>query len=97
MLAHSMRFSQINDRLRTARLAPPQGRVTMVLDTDTYNEIDDQFALVCAMLSLDRLDVQAIYAAPFHNKRSDGSAEALHWCRDCPATLPSVGPMGNIR
>ena len=24
-------------------LEPPQGPVEMVLDTDTYNEIDDQF------------------------------------------------------
>ena len=29
----------------------------MVLDTDTFNEIDDQFALVHAVLSEDRVDL----------------------------------------
>ncbi|MER8403026.1 nucleoside hydrolase [Mesorhizobium sp. M1348] len=51
------------ERLRM--LAPPSGRVRCVLDTDTYNEIDDQFAIVQMLLSSDRLDLQAIYAAPF--------------------------------
>ena len=49
----------------------------MVLDTDTYNEIDDQFAVVHALLSRERLDVEAIYAAPFHNKRSSGPADGM--------------------
>lgn len=47
-------------------LEPPKGpAVHMVLDTDTANEVDDQFALVYAMLS-PRLRVEAIHAAPFH-------------------------------
>jgi len=49
----------------------------MVLDTDTYNEIDDQFAIVYALLSPERLNVQAIYAAPFHNKRSTGAGDGM--------------------
>jgi hypothetical protein len=32
-------------------LTPRPGRGPAVLDTDTYNEIDDQFALVLALLS----------------------------------------------
>ncbi|MBE0698068.1 MAG: nucleoside hydrolase, partial [Anaerolineaceae bacterium] len=39
----------------------------MVLDTDTYNEIDDQFAVVYALLSPEQLQVEALYAAPFTN------------------------------
>lgn len=58
------------------RLAPPQGLVSMVLDTDTYNEIDDQFAVVYSLLS-ERLSVEAIYAAPFHNSRSTGPADGM--------------------
>jgi len=50
------------DRLRM--LAPRTGRVRAVLDTDTYNEIDDQFALVQALLSPDRIALEAVYAAP---------------------------------
>ena len=44
--------------------APPN-RVPMVLDTDTANEIDDQFAVVHALLSQDRLQLEAIYATLF--------------------------------
>lgn len=58
------------------RLEPPAGPVSMVLDTDTYNEIDDQFALVYSLLS-PNLTVEAIYAAPFYNKRSSGPADGM--------------------
>jgi purine nucleosidase len=51
---------------RLALLEPPPGRVRLVLDTDTYNEIDDQFALVHALLSPAQLEVEAVYAAPFY-------------------------------
>ena len=34
----------------------------MVLDTDTYNEVDDQFALAYALRSEDRIDLEAVYA-----------------------------------
>ena len=37
----------------------------VILDTDMFNEIDDQFALAYLMSSLDRLDVEAITIAPF--------------------------------
>jgi inosine-uridine nucleoside N-ribohydrolase len=60
-----------------AALALPSGQpVSAVLDTDTYNEIDDQFALVYAMLS-PAVNLQAIYAAPFHNKRSSGPGDGM--------------------
>jgi Inosine-uridine preferring nucleoside hydrolase len=58
-------------------LMPRPGRVRAVLDTDTYNEIDDQFALVQAMLSPDRIALEAIYAAPFHNSRSTGPGDGM--------------------
>ena len=45
----------------------------MVLDTDTYNEIDDQFALVYALLCPEKLNVEAVYAALFTNDRSTGA------------------------
>ena len=62
---------------RLARLEPPRRRVRMVLDTDTFNEIDDQFALVYALLSPEAMDVQAIYAAPFANDRAATPAEGM--------------------
>jgi hypothetical protein len=63
----SMVLSEVE---RLQRLEPPAGPVRMVLDTDTYNEIDDQFALVYSLLCPERLMVEAVYAAPFHNERS---------------------------
>ena len=60
-----MKFPVLTDRERIGRLTPKGGRVKMVLDTDTYNEVDDQFALSYALMSPYRLDVQAVYAAPF--------------------------------
>jgi purine nucleosidase len=71
-------LTNITDARRLALLEPPAGRVRMVLDTDTYNEIDDQFAVVYALLSGERIDVEAIYAAPFHNDRSTGPADGMN-------------------
>ncbi len=42
----------------------------VVLDTDTFNEIDDQFALAYLLRAVDRVETEAIYAAPFFNSRS---------------------------
>jgi hypothetical protein len=64
-----------SERLRL--LTPPAGRVRAVLDTDTYNEIDDQFALVQAILSPERIALEAIYAAPFFNTRSTGPGDGM--------------------
>ena len=65
------------DAARLNLLTPRPGRVRAVLDTDTYNEIDDQFALVQALLSPERIELQAIYAAPFFNSRSSGPGEGM--------------------
>ncbi|MBP3648081.1 MAG: nucleoside hydrolase [Clostridia bacterium] len=59
------------------KLEPPKGRIRMVLDTDTYNEVDDQFAMAYSLLSPDRMEVEAIYAAPFHNDRSNGPEDGM--------------------
>jgi inosine-uridine nucleoside N-ribohydrolase len=49
----------------------------MVLDTDTWNEIDDQFALVHVLLAPDRARLEAVYAAPFANTRAATPAEGM--------------------
>ena len=65
-----MNFPNISNSTRFERLQPPEGKVRMVIDTDTYNEIDDQFAVVYALLSPEVLSIEGIYAAPFFNHRS---------------------------
>jgi len=52
-------------------------RPRCVLDTDTYNEIDDQFALAYLVRSSDRVETEAIYAAPFVNSRAATAAEGM--------------------
>ena len=71
-------FPKIDEVVRINQLRPPQaGKVRMVLDTDTYNEIDDQFALVYAVLSEDKVKLEAVYAAPYFNDRSSGPADGM--------------------
>jgi inosine-uridine nucleoside N-ribohydrolase len=70
-------FPQLPEAQRLSRLQPPTGPVTAVLDTDTYNEIDDQFALVYALLSPEQMTIEAIYAAPFLNDRSESAADGM--------------------
>ena len=72
-----MEFPKLDEALCLERLTPPTDKVRMVLDTDTYNEIDDQFAVVQALLSPDQLAVEAIYAAPFYNSRSSGPGDGM--------------------
>jgi inosine-uridine nucleoside N-ribohydrolase len=72
-----MKFPTISEAMRLERLAPPTGKVRMVLDTDTYNEIDDQFAVTYAMVSPEQMSVEALYAAPFFNDRSNGPADGM--------------------
>jgi purine nucleosidase len=72
-----MAFPTLSQELLEQRLLPPSGRVRMVLDTDTYNEIDDQFALVYALRSPEKLKVEAVYAAPFTNDRSTGPGDGM--------------------
>jgi hypothetical protein len=72
----------ISDSDRLRMLTPRPGPVRAVLDTDTYNEIDDQFALAQAFLSPDRIALEAIYAAPFHNKRSSGPGDGMDMSYD---------------
>jgi hypothetical protein len=72
-----MNFPKISDSTRLEKLQPPDGKVRMVIDTDTYNEIDDQFAVVHALLSPEKLSVEGIYAAPFFNQRSTSPGQGM--------------------
>lgn len=58
-------------------LEVPTGSVDVVLDTDAYNAIDDQFALAYLLRSEDRLKTRAIYAAPFFNFRASSPADGM--------------------
>lgn len=59
------------------RLKRPKGRVDVVLDTDAYNEVDDQFALAYLLQSGEKLNLKAVYAAPFDNHHSKGPLDGM--------------------
>lgn len=62
---------------RLKNMTVPQGRVDVVLDTDAFNEIDDQFAIAYLLRSGEKLNTKAIYAAPFFNGRAKSVADGM--------------------
>ena len=58
-------------------LSVPTGKIDVVLDTDAYNEIDDQFAISYMLYSQDKLNIKGFCAAPFLNARSTSPADGM--------------------
>ena len=67
----------LSEEQRLKNLEYPQGLVDLVIDSDAYNEIDDQFAIAYAIHAPEKIRVQALYAAPFFNNRSEGPADGM--------------------
>lgn len=61
-------------------------KVHVILDTDTNNEADDQFALAYALKSDDRLILDAVTIAPYYHENgisiTEGIQESLRVCED---------------
>jgi inosine-uridine nucleoside N-ribohydrolase len=70
-------FPKLSEIFRLKQLQPPTGKIRMILDTDTYNEVDDQFALAYALLSPEKIVLEAVYAAPFFNNRSENAGDGM--------------------
>lgn len=62
---------------RIKNLSVPCGVIDVVLDTDAYNEIDDQYAIAYLLKSVEKLNTKAIYAAPFFNNKVSSVAEGM--------------------
>jgi purine nucleosidase len=61
-----MREYPVLDRaLMEDRLTPPNRKVRLLIDTDAANEIDDQYAIAWALLTPERMVVEAVTAEPF--------------------------------
>ena len=73
---YSQSFTLSNEKL-VERISYRPQKARVIIDTDTYNEIDDQFALVYAILSPAQMNIEAIYAAPFLNKRASSVADGM--------------------
>ena len=55
----------------------PKGPVDVVLDSDMFNEIDDQFALAYLVRNEEKLRIKAVFAAPFLNYRVQTPKEGM--------------------
>lgn len=58
---------------RIKNLAVPSGKVDVVLDTDAYNEIDDQYAIAYLLKNKEKLNTVRLYAAPFFHEMNKKS------------------------
>ena len=50
-------------------------KINVILDTDTYNECDDQFALSYLIKNKEHFNIEAITIAPFSHKKRNVSVE----------------------
>lgn len=92
---------QRDDAWYRERLAPRDGRVRVVIDTDAANEIDDPFAIAWALLARERLQVEAVYAAPHsfaHRRHTLSAAQRRHFAQrgwdPASVALPCFDPPG---
>ena len=69
--------STLTPELRAQRLALPQGRIRAVIDSDAATEIDDHFAISYAIASPDKIDLQAVIAAPFFKATVSSPEEGM--------------------
>ena len=65
-----MKLEQILDDIRSDRVKK------VIFDSDTYNEMDDQYAIAYA-LGCPKMEVIALNAVLFHNPRSESPADGM--------------------
>lgn len=58
-------------------LTVPEAKIDVVLDTDAYNEIDDQFAIAYMLKQPEKFCVKGICAAPFLNQKAASPADGM--------------------
>ena len=54
-----------------------EGIKNVILDTDAYNEIDDQFCIAYMVKRPDKINLLSINAAPFFNSNSTGAEDGM--------------------
>lgn len=60
----------MTEQERKKLLRRPEGVADVILDTDAYNELDDQFAIAYMLQCGEKINCTGISAAPFFNERS---------------------------
>lgn len=82
---------------RIKNLTVPEGRIDVVLDTDAYNEIDDQFAISYMLKQPERFNVMGICAAPFHNDKSTSYRDGMERSYDEIVKLLELMDMADFK
>ncbi|MGY8873717.1 MAG: nucleoside hydrolase [Gammaproteobacteria bacterium] len=59
------KFPKLSNEQLLLNLSNPLGKNKVIVDTDTANEIDDQFALAWTLLSVDKIDLLGVTAEPY--------------------------------
>lgn len=72
-----MFISALTSEERLRRLMIPSGKVRAVIDSDAATEIDDHFAISYALCAKDKIDVQAVIAAPFFKATVSSPEEGM--------------------
>lgn len=57
--------------------ARPTGMIDVILDTDAFNEIDDQFAVSYLLRAPEKCRIRAFCAAPFFNSHSENDVDGM--------------------
>ena len=73
------------------RLSSPKARIDAVIDTDAFNEVDDQFAISYLLRSDDRISTVALYAAPFSFPHIDAKRGMEESFREINVLLDLLG------
>lgn len=60
-------WEEIYERISNLYKKENNEKVNIILDTDMYNECDDQFALSYLLKSQERFNIEAITVAPYHH------------------------------
>ena len=60
-------WKEIYSKIAETYPSSEKERINVILDTDTYNECDDQFALSYLLKSQDRLNIEAVTIAPYQH------------------------------
>lgn len=79
------------------RLQKPTSAIDVVIDTDTYNQVDDLYALAYLILSDEKLKLKGIFAAPFYSppsmgriRQNNSPGEGMHQSYDAIMELLDV-------
>lgn len=75
-------WKEIYSKIKKMYIKKDIEKINVILDTDTYNECDDQFALSYMLKSQDRFNIEAITIAPYQHDNDlsieEGQEKSYH-------------------